>query len=256
MIQHMNVQKKRPSTSDEIGSMLSGAFGSVLSHYDKKERMGKEDEAAKKLGIDLSGIQDPETRRALMVEQLKGESANKQNMFKHFNELELEGETHKNKSSLEKEKSDYDFKLEEFKTKNKPIDKSQIENKKNKKTFENGLKTVEEMERIINTGNIGKGSGFLSPFNKDIRKDRAVYTQLGKSLISLASTIPIRNKVEFETLAEELYNPNNSDATNLGTLKAMKKIITQSMNIYDDDDEVPNGLKKPERPDLKSFIKG
>lgn len=268
-------ENRRPSFSSRLGGGLSAGVGSLLQGHEQKQQMNRENEAAKRLGMDLSGIQDPELRRSLLVESLKGQNQTQENMFKHFNQLELEGVNKSNTlsnakelenlkftnlSELEKQKAGYDVELEDVKSKNKPIDKSVREEQQHKNQLQSGLKTVDEMRKLIKKGNLGLGSRFMSSFSDKTRKDRALYAQLGKSLISLASTIPIRNKAEFDTLAEQLYNPSNSDATNQGTLEAMERIIKQSMSLYDEPEQgpqdVPSHLKKPERPPLTSFIKG
>lgn len=92
-----------------------------------------------------------------------------------------------------------------------------------------GLKKIQRMEEIGSKGNLGFGSGIKSAFSSDIREDRAEYERLGKSLISLASNIPIRNQREFETLAHDLYDPSLTDATRKGILNAMKQIIQDSL---------------------------
>ena len=125
--------------------------------------------------------------------------------------------------------------------------------------FQNGLETINEMRNLIKGGNLGLGSEFLSVLNPEARKDRAKYEQLGKSLISLASNIPIRNQKEFETLASNLYNPSNSDATNEGIMDAMESIITRSLQQFQlpnqQESQQENNMQAPqqERPDILSF---
>jgi len=77
-------------------------------------------------------------------------------------------------------------------------------------------------------GNLGVGSSY-SLFPKT-QKDVGEYTQLAKSLIQLSTNIPIRNQIEFETLAGDLINPNITDAHAEGTLNAMEKILQGHLN--------------------------
>lgn len=80
--------------------------------------------------------------------------------------------------------------------------------------------------RDLNTG-IGLGPTGL-PFKgfESVRKTRAEAEQLGKSLISFATTIPIRNRLEFETLAGQLIDPNLNQAARAGVLDAMERILS------------------------------
>lgn len=102
--------------------------------------------------------------------------------------------------------------------------------------YKAGLDTVKRMREIGKSGHLGPkigqwgGLGFVS---SDVRKDRSEYEQLGKSLISLASTIPIRNQMEFETLSNNLHDPTLTDAARDGILDAMERIIKQSLGEYD-----------------------
>ena len=122
--------------------------------------------------------------------------------------------------------------------------------------FENALSTLDKMKKIGKRGSLGFGTS-LSPF-ASTQKDAAEYSRLGKSLISLASTIPIRNEKEFEVLSNDLFDPTLTDAKREGILSAMEKIIRSSME----------GLSMPEggasggaatgtknRPSLQSFYK-
>lgn len=116
--------------------------------------------------------------------------------------------------------------------------------------FEAGLQTVQKMREIGRRGHLGIGSGIQGVFLGQARKDRGEYEQLGKSLIQLASTIPIRNKVEFETLAHNLYDPSLSDEKREGILDAMEFIINQGLQA--------KGGKKQEtqqkRPSLEEIF--
>ena len=90
-------------------------------------------------------------------------------------------------------------------------------------------------------------------FGGEQAKERGEYEQLGKSLISLASTIPIRNKAEFETLAENLYNPSIRDAEREGILNAMEQIINQGLQEHGGIGQRSSQSQIKERPPLSSF---
>jgi len=106
------------------------------------------------------------------------------------------------------------------------------EEKREKKEEDNralrgGLDTLKRMKEIRRSGRLGIGSEY-SPLAKT-RQAAGEYSQLGKSLIQLSSNIPIRNRQEFETLAENLYDPTITDASARGILNAMERIIRNSL---------------------------
>lgn len=137
-------------------------------------------------------------------------------------------------------------------------------NKKNTKKEEEilplrgAMDTLNRMKLLRKKGNLGIGSTY-SPFAKT-RKEAGEYEQLGKSLIQYATNIPIRNRLEFETLAEKLYDPTTTDATAEGILNAMERIITNSLQAAGGE-TLQNKLSMEsagtnQRPPLSSFRKG
>ena len=78
-------------------------------------------------------------------------------------------------------------------------------------------------------GIIGTGRKAGSTFSKQGQSARAEYEQLGKSLISYATNIPIRNRLEFETLAHKLFDPTMTQEEIDGTLKSMERIVNQQI---------------------------
>ena len=132
--------------------------------------------------------------------------------------------------------------------------------------FQAGLQTIGQMRQLRNKGNIGFGSSFTGVFSPETRKDRAAYETLGNSLISLSSTIPIRNKSEFETLTGKLNDPSITLDEMDGVLDSLERIITQNMQQYqggqsqdmqepqsrNQSRQVPSHLAKP-KPPLSSF---
>lgn len=125
MVQQIQTKQKPQSRSSEIGAALSAGLGSILSQYDQKQKADQENQAAKQLGIDLRGIQDPETRKALLVEKLKGNQIEKEYGLKGS---QLEKEYGLKGNQLEKE---YGFKneLEKTKQKSKYEEKQKLFNK-------------------------------------------------------------------------------------------------------------------------------
>ncbi len=125
--------------------------------------------------------------------------------------------------------------------------------------LEGAMNTVNRMREIRKKGNLGFGSSVTGIFNPEIRKDSGEYKQLGKSLIQFATTIPIRNRLEFETLAESLYDPTITDAEAEGTLDSMERIINNSLSQYsmDGTEASLSQMQQPkkERRPLGSFAK-
>ena len=122
--------------------------------------------------------------------------------------------------------------------------------------LQTALERVQRMRDIGANKRLGRGSGFLGFFGGKTAKDRGEYQQLGKSLISLATNIPIRNRLEFETLAESLYDPSLPDQEREGVLDAMERIINnsiQNLAISGFEEEKPVYEKNRERPPLTSF---
>jgi len=68
---------KVKSFGEEFGGQLGGGLGQgfaqAFSQAQQQKQMRAENEAAKKMGIDLSGISDPKMRQAIITESLKGQ---------------------------------------------------------------------------------------------------------------------------------------------------------------------------------------
>ncbi len=111
------------------------------------------------------------------------------------------------------------------------------------------LDVVKQMRSIGKKGNLGFGLGFRKIFDPESRREAGEYEQLGKSLIQYASNIPIRNRQEFETLAESLYDPSITDDEREGVLTAMERILNNSLG-GSKKSPIEN---KQEKPPLSSF---
>lgn len=109
---------------------------------------------------------------------------------------------------------------------------SKEEEKKGEKVrqLDGAMERLNQMREIRAKGNLGvwvkAGTHLLGG---ETARDKGKYEQLGKSLISLATTIPIRNRLEFETLADRLYEASISDAEAEGVLDGMEEIIESSI---------------------------
>lgn len=116
--------------------------------------------------------------------------------------------------------------------------------------LEGAMDVLNRMKDLRKKGNLGIGASY-SPFGST-RKEAGEYEQLGKSLISYATSIPIRNRLEFETLAEGLYDPNITDATAEGILNAMERILSNSLQSAGGEMGQSNNSNQ-QRPPLTSF---
>lgn len=101
------------------------------------------------------------------------------------------------------------------------------------------LDVVKRQRELLKSANLGPKYAILgtgrkagSTFTKQGIKDRAEYERLGKSLISRATNIPIRNRIEFETLADKLFDPLAKQEEIEGSLDAMERILNNSLGIY------------------------
>lgn len=211
-----------PSTAEKFGQAFANvgqSLGQALpQHLLAKEQkqnqlmqMQQENAALLKQGIDLGGITDPKARQELISSNLQGNRQREQNQFLS-------------------EENDRKFRRDIESLANK----TSQENREKVAPYIGALNTVHEMRKLGKGGNLGFGSSVLGLASEEGRRDRANYSQLGKSLIQFASTIPIRNQKEFETLAHDLYDPTINDAAREGILNAIEKIIMDGMGQYTD----------------------
>lgn len=125
--------------------------------------------------------------------------------------------------------------------------------------LQEALLRLQRMKDIGKGGNLGRGSSVKGFFGGQTAKDKAEYEQLGKSLISLATNIPIRNRIEFEVLAEKLYDSSLPDKEREGILNAMESIVNSSLKQYvgpKNFETIGQDSNAPkEKPSLDSFYK-
>lgn len=176
---------------------------------------------------------------------------------KHNNELTNKARQAQEKSSIDKDKLDIQqSRLSETQRANQ-LNEDKFQEQKDEKTLKkkdktdsikNATKVLDRMKQIRKKENIGRGSQVAGLLGGQTSRDRAEYETLGKSLISYASNINIRNQKEFEVLAENLYNPSLTLSEIDGILDAMTRIINDSAES--------EGLvekQETQRPPLSSF---
>jgi len=123
--------------------------------------------------------------------------------------------------------------------------KEQVENEKEQQSYLGARDVLERQQELLDKGNLGPKMSLVGTPRKrgstrdpEGIRDRAEYAQLGKSLISYATDIPIKNKAEFEALAEKLYDPYQTKEELEGIINAMRIIIDNGLKR--------TGYKQPE----------
>ncbi len=244
-----NIQQKRPSFSEKLSGAISKASEMIPEYLMQREqqkaqemRMKQENDRIKELtGMDLSSVQDPKMRQKAfelaMQEQQNEKQFGRESEFKN----QQQEQSNKFKQSLTAQQAENDYNKAQELQYQRSIQQQELESLRQQKkpqekpkdlsNLRSGLKTVQAMRQLREKGNLGIGATY-SPFGRT-REDAAKYAQLGKSLISLASNIPIRNQKEFETLAHDLYDPNLTDAASKGILDAMEQIISQGLEEHE-----------------------
>jgi hypothetical protein len=235
MVQIIQEQErpKKMSFMDRLGKAAGIAATEVPKFLMEQEnqkaqamKTQKENEVLSQLtGLSFDQLQDPTIRQKAFDFAMQGQQKEEQfGRESEFKEREA-SQRAKEAQELQEQKYREARRLERLKQKGRPTHE---EKPKDLSSLRSGLKTLQEMKALRTKGNLGVGSTY-SPWGQT-RNDASKYSQLGKSLISLVSNIPIRNQKEFEVLAHDLYNPNLSDDAAAGILDAMEQIITQGLS--------------------------
>ncbi len=98
--------------------------------------------------------------------------------------------------------------------------------------YRRGLETISIMRGILDKkvlgpklGGLGQEPRLKESLSKEGQRLRGEYARLGKSLISLSSDIPIRNRAEFEEYAHGLTDPSINEEEIRGTLDALEEFF-------------------------------
>ncbi len=222
------VLDEAPSFGSQLGRSLGQGLGSAVAGgaegFANKINRKKEDEfLEKEYGIKLSGITDPQTRREFIQSAMASQA---------------QGE------------------------------KLRAARQEKEAPARQGLDTIARQRERLASGHLGPKLGgigqtpkIMSSLSNEGRKVRSGYEQAGKELIQLASTLPIRNKAEFEVLAERLYDPTLPEAAIEGILDEMEfhlKGALEGRELEDVYKEYSSGKQstKPQKPkrSLSSFM--
>jgi molecular chaperone GrpE (heat shock protein) len=80
-------ENRGPTFAEKFGTAVGKGLDSgsqLYEAYQKKQRLREENEAFKRMGMDLSGITDPELRKTIISETLKGQNRKKQEDTQKF----------------------------------------------------------------------------------------------------------------------------------------------------------------------------
>lgn len=80
---------KEPSTMDRLGRALSVGAGAGIEHLQQQQMLAQENEAARRQGIDISGIRDPKMRQQVLAIELQGRKKIELDKAKRQNQLDL-----------------------------------------------------------------------------------------------------------------------------------------------------------------------
>lgn len=231
-------QQQQPTTAQRFIDAFGAGLESVSSHINQKqqqklaeEQMSAENQAAQAMGVNLAGIKDPKMRQQILASALQGKRDESQGQSDLARQIQLQ------QAKFEHEKQ-----LEAMRLEGKANKENQILNDKEAKRnqelnekiapLKSAIGRVQEMKKIRAKGNLGRGSSIVGFFGGETAKDRGAYQTLGNSLIAYASTIPVRNRAEFETLTGKINDPDITDAEAEGVLNEMERIISDSLNEY------------------------
>lgn len=90
MVLHMLEDNRKPTTMEKFGNafgnankLMSQALAMQMQKENEQQKLSKENEAAKRFGVDLSGISDPKLREKFIESKLKGDSEIKKQEAKY-----------------------------------------------------------------------------------------------------------------------------------------------------------------------------
>lgn len=247
MVQIIEENRKR-TPSENFATAFQGLLSQgnqFMESKKAKEQLQQENEVAKQMGFDLSGITDPKTRQQMFGLAMQG-----------LNQQQLEGKKNSNNQENQNRLFNHQKEIESLKQQGKT--NKQEENPV--ALLQSGLSAIDRMRNLREKGNLGRGSSVLGFFGGETAKDRGEYETLGNSLIQYASNIPIRNRQEFEKLAGHLSDPSTTDSEAEGILNALQNIIKGSMSQYEqpesfekESSEFSKPKENKNRPPLSSF---
>ena len=243
-----NYVPRAKTTSDQFGKAFSNLAGGVTQHLVNREQsrqrqaeLMQENEAIKKdVGIDLSGINDPEARKQMVIDALQGrreiqkqgfESQSQNQKQTHERELQelKDFNSLQNQSSLATQKHEQELIQEEARSKGKktPEVLKNEEHQQVKATAQNSFNT---MVNLLKKKNIGLGSGVLgNVFGGETAEDTGEFLSasggLEAMLVDMVSRGALSN-ARFEYITNTLLpKPTDRQKVIKGKLKGLAQIL-------------------------------
>lgn len=230
-----------------IGRGVGEGFSSAMQTRKQAKLLAQEDrDIMAATGINLSGIRDPEARKSIMTAQLKGKQKEKE----FANQSELLGKEYGLKTGLETEKANIlnrgkvdtqmlkgaqDIQLEDFKQSGRVIENEgkrspeQIKEEEAKQIKHIGQESFNGIAKLLNKGNVGKGSGFLSYFGGKTAEDTGEFLSLTGGIESMMVDMVSRgtlSNVRFQYITDTLLpKPTDTQAEIKGKLKGLSQIL-------------------------------
>jgi len=226
----------------EVGRSVSNQFGSVI-------RGPGDRSAIDEILSQASRSNNPADLDSAMAQILSRVSADKQVPAMRILESKRNQILQERNQFAQQRQSQEKLSEQQALNQSKLDEKRQFEESKTNQEKSGALQRLARMKELRATGHLGfsplsaVGLSRLSPDN--VRRSRGEYEQLGKSLISFATNIPIRNRIEFETLAEKLYDSSISDAEAEGIISAMESILSTGLNAKDTAQSPNQETKQP-----------
>lgn len=242
----LQVIEERPNALSHLGAGLKQG----LSNFGDQVIRGLEYKRQHQEQLRREALAEQEARRK---EEHQEKLLNRKEQF----EREILGRKEDLQKVLNQQKLQHQMELENAKISQKNEDQAaklrgEVLNKI--QPMEAALNSIGKMKQIRKKGNLGFGSSLKSKFGGETARDKGAYEQLGKSLISMSSTIPVRNQAEFEALAAGLMDASISDAEADGMLSALESLLLENMNsTLEVSGLAPEKTEKKDRPPLSSF---
>lgn len=284
------IKEKRPrTTSEKFGQAFENAgqaTGKFLSEraqsQQKSAALAQEDrDILAATGINLSGIRDPEARKAIMVAQLKGKqkekelSAQSELLGKEYGlksgmESERENIQNRGRIDLQKLKGAQDIELEDFKQAGRIVENAgkrspeQIKEEEAKQVKQIGQESFNGIAKLLKKGNVGKGSGVLGYFGGETAKDTGEFQALSGGLEAMMVDMVSRgalSNTRFQYITETLLpKPTDTQSEIKGKLKGLSQILGLDASQLeggqeDSDKEIVKGTKILDQEALMNISK-
>ncbi len=243
-------ENRKPSTVEKFGRAFASAgqsFGENFSKFQmqkeqkKSEQMQRmqEDEAAKRFGIDLSGINDQKSRQAILENALKGQE-NESGFRRDLQRDEQQAMSDFNaKQALQHQK----HQLESGGQQGNP------ESNEEKNIAQNAFNG---MIKLLRGGNLGRGSKlgaglFAGKTGRDVGEFQSLSGGLEAMLVDKVSKGTLSNE-RFKYITETLLpKPNDSDSIIEGKLKGLGQILGLDMSKLSGSGSKESGKKQSKK---------